>query len=106
LRVKTGGILPYFEDLKRGTSKMKLIRLWRVGPKDISEIASSMKEWVFHWKLRRKVMRKTIFKGRERRCYVRVDTELPMRFRIYGRASDKKRKAVLKGYLLKIDFRW
>jgi hypothetical protein len=40
LRVKTGGILPYFEDLKRGTNKMKLIRLWRVGPKDIFEIAS------------------------------------------------------------------
>jgi len=40
LRVKTGGILPYFEDLKRGANKMNLIRLWRVGPKDIFEIAS------------------------------------------------------------------
>jgi hypothetical protein len=40
MRVKTGGILPYFEDLKRGTNKMKLIRLWRIGPKDIFEIAS------------------------------------------------------------------
>jgi len=34
-------------------------------------------------------MRKAIFKSRERRSYVRVDTELPMRFRIYGQASDK-----------------
>jgi hypothetical protein len=42
LRVKTGGILPYFEDLKRGTNKMKLIRLWRVEPKDIFEIASGI----------------------------------------------------------------
>jgi hypothetical protein len=47
LRVKTGGILEYFEDLKRGTNKMSLgtnkmslIRLWRVGPKDFFEIAS------------------------------------------------------------------
>jgi hypothetical protein len=41
LRVKTGGILEYFEDLKRGTNKMSLIRLWRVGPKDFFEIASN-----------------------------------------------------------------
>jgi hypothetical protein len=42
LRVKTGRILPYFEDLKRGTNKMSLIRLWRVGPKDFFEIASNI----------------------------------------------------------------
>lgn len=34
-------------------------------------------------------MRKSIFKGRERRSYVRVDAELPVRFRISGQASDK-----------------
>jgi hypothetical protein len=33
LRVKTGGILPYFEDLKRGTNK-------EIEPKDIFEMAS------------------------------------------------------------------
>jgi hypothetical protein len=37
----TGKILLYFQDLKRGTNKMKLIRLWRVGPEDIFEIASN-----------------------------------------------------------------
>jgi hypothetical protein len=42
LRVKTGGILANFEDLKRGTNNMKLTRLWRVGPKGIFEIASNM----------------------------------------------------------------
>jgi hypothetical protein len=29
-------------------------------------------------------MGKAIFNGRERRSYVRIDTELPVRFRIYG----------------------
>ena len=32
-------------------------------------------------------MRKTIFNGRERRSYVRVDRELPIRFRIKGHPS-------------------
>ena len=34
LRVKTGGILEYFEDLKRGSNK-------EFGPKDFFEIASN-----------------------------------------------------------------
>ena len=51
-------------------------------------------------------MRKSILKGRERRSYIRVDTELPVNFRIYGQTSGKKGKAVLKGRLLKNDFRW
>jgi hypothetical protein len=34
LRVKIGGILPYFEDLKRGANK-------EFGPKDFFEIASN-----------------------------------------------------------------
>lgn len=51
-------------------------------------------------------MRKAIFKSRDGRSYVRIDKELPVRFRIYGQASAKKRKAVLRGRLLKNDFRW
>ena len=34
-------------------------------------------------------MRKAIFNGRERRSYVRVDRELPIRFRINGHPPDK-----------------
>ena len=51
---QTAGILEYFEDLKRVTNKDidppleglsasgSLVRLWRVGPKDIFEMASKL----------------------------------------------------------------
>ena len=34
-------------------------------------------------------MSRTIYNGREKRSYVRIDTELPARFRIYGMDSAK-----------------
>jgi hypothetical protein len=49
--------------------------------------ANRINDWGNNYSLWREVMRKAIFNGRERRSYVRVDRELPIRYRIKGHPS-------------------